>query len=846
MILVEPTMPGKRGGASPGRFVTRLILALLLLVVLIAGAAFWWARQSVPPLDGEVRLRGLAGPVEVLHDGVGVPHVYARDTSDAWFTAGVLHARDRLWQMELYRRAADGRLSEVLGASTLPIDQRMLTLGIRAAAAAEWGRLGPAARQALTRYAEGVNAAAEWRSGRQRPLELQALGITPAPWTPEDALAIARLLAFRLAENHGAELVRHALTRALGQTAADALTGRYPDRAPTVLGERQAPAPEASAPSAMPAASGSPAATSTSSLVARHRPTFPPALAWLDSTAPRGNSTAFVVAGTRTQTGRPLLANDPHLAVEMPSVWYEMHLVAGGLDVQGVTVPGVPFVAIGHNARIAWGVTSSGADVQDFVVQTFDLAGRRVQGPSGWEPVRVETHQIPVKGRAQPVAFEVWRTSFGVVFADESLDWEAPPAWLTPDAPRTGQERALVLRWEGFDGSFGDAFEAVNRATGWDEFQAAFDQLSALSLNTLYADVDGNIGYLLTGQLPSRTSGDGARPVTPATSGRGTPVAGAGTLPRTLNPATGFLASTNNPVVRGSSPFITRDWLGAHRAERLTGLLEATTTLDVATATSWQLDVASGAAKDVLQGIDSALARAKTTSATPAAVALLERLRGWNAQVDASETAAVFQVFEDRLWRRAFADELPDGAFRRYYQWAGAERAAGLYSIVHEPASRWWDDIGTVDARESRDDVYLLAAADAAADVDAWGSGSRRWADRHAVTFKHALADGGRPMAWFFNRGPVPITGDGTTLLRVSHRRLEGFGAWEHPSWRQVLDVGGWDYSKVVLPAGQSGHPLSPHYFDQNESWRQGQFRTLAYSRAAVNGAATSRQLFAP
>ncbi len=316
----------------------------------------------------------------------------------------------------------------------------------------------------------------------------------------------------------------------MGQTAADALTGRYPASAPTVLGElaeTQAPPPPppvTPAPTATaPAAPVTP--PSPSALVARVGPPYPPALAWLDPTAPRGNSNAWVVAGTRTATGRPILANDPHLILEMPSVWYELHLVAAGLDVQGVTVPGTPFVAIGHNARIAWGITNTGADVQDFVVQTFDLAAQRVQGPQGWMPVTVEAVGIPVKGRSAPVPFEVWKTPQGVVFADESLDWESAPSWLTPDVPRSGQQRALVLRWEGFDGGYGDAFEAVNRAGNWSDFQAAFDQLSAISLNTLYADIDGNIGYLMTGQLPARAGSDGARPVAAASAGRGASMA---------------------------------------------------------------------------------------------------------------------------------------------------------------------------------------------------------------------------------------------------------------------------------------------------------------------------------
>ena len=826
----------------------RLLIAVVLLVAVAAGAGWWWVRGSVPSLDGEWPLVGLHGPVEIVSDRYGVPHVYARDTDDAWFAAGALHARDRLWQMELYRRATAGRLAEALGEPALAIDQRMLTLRFRQAADAEFSRLGGAARSALTRYAAGVNAAMAGMQGRRRPLELQVLDITPAPWTPQDSLAVGRLLAFRLAENVGAELVRHALTRAVGQAEAARLTGRYPENGPTVLDElveRASPPPPSAGP-VVPAATPATPTPAVPSVAHVERPTYPAALAWLDPTAPRANSNAWVVSGRRTATGRPILANDPHLLIEMPSVWYELHLVAAGLDVQGVSLPGTPFVAIGHNARIAWGFTNTGADVQDLVLERFDLSGKRVQGAQGWEPVQVEATAIPVRGRRAPAPFEVWRTVNGAVFADDSTDGSAPPAWLTPDVPRTGEQRALVLRWSGLDtGNYADALEGLNRAGNWTDFQAALDQLSALSQNAVYADVDGNIGYLMTGQLPTRAAGDGAQPVAmPAPAWTGV-VGGAGALPRVFNPARGFLASSNNPVTRGQ-PFITRDWTAPFRATRVTGVLGGAERLDVAAATTLQLDLQSDAAAQVLQGIDGALTRAKSSSADPRAVALLEQLKAWNRVVDGTDAAAAFEAFEDRLWRRTFSDELPADVFRPFYQWAGMERAAGLYTITGDPEARWWDDIGTVEKRESRDDIFLLAAADAAADVAQWPSGSRSWDQVHAATFAHPLGEGGRVLAWFFNRGPVPVVGDGTTVMRISHRRLAGFRAWEHPSWRQVFDVGSWDSSKVVLPTGQSGNPLSPNYFDQNELWRAGQFRTLTYSRGAVDGAAVHRQLLTP
>ena len=831
------------------RTVKRLPIAVVLLVAAGAGAGWWWARGSVPSLDGEWPLPGLRGPVEVVSDVHGVPHVYARDTDDAWFAAGALHARDRLWQMELYRRAASGRLAEVLGEGALAIDRRMLTLRIRAAADAEFTRLGGPARTALTRYAEGVNAAVATMHGRRRPLELQLLGVTPAAWTPQDSLAVGRLLAFRLAENVSAELVRHALTRTVGLVEADRLTGRYPRSGPTAIGELseqpgQAPTPDPVAPApAAPVASAAPIPP----LASAERLRYPAGLAWLDPSAPRANSNAWVVSGTRTATGRPILANDPHLLIEMPSVWYEMHLVAAGLDVQGVGLPGTPFVAIGHNARIAWGFTNSGADVQDLVLERFDLAGKRVQGAQGWDPVQVEATSIPVKGRTTPSPFEVWRTSHGIVYADESMDWQAPPSWLTPDVPRQGEQRALVLGWSGFDtGNYADAIEALNRAGNWADFQAALDRMSALSQNALYADVDGNIGYLMTGQVPMRASGDGARPTEGAAPVWSGVIGGPGALPRAFNPARGFLATSNNPVTRGDVPFITRDWAAPFRAARITDTLTSDQALDVAAATSMQLDLQSAAVGEVLQGLDGALARAKSGIVNAPAAALLEQLKGWNRVVDASEAAAAFEAFEDRLWRRAFSDELPADVFTPFYQWAGAERVAGLYTITSEPDARWWDDIGTVEKRETRDDIFLLAAVDAAADIAQRADGKRGWDQVHAATFAHPLGEGGLLLARLFNRGPVPVVGDGTTVMRISHRRMDGFRAWEHPSWRQVFDVGGWDNSKVVLPTGQSGHPLSPNYFDQNELWRAGQFRSLAYSRAAVDGAAAHRQLLTP
>lgn len=821
-----------------------LITAVVLLV--ISSAAGWiWARGSLPLLDGQLALAGLRAPVEILIDASGVPTAYAADQDDAWFAAGVLHARDRLWQMELYRRVTRGRLSEVLGEQTVPIDQRFLTLGLREAADAEWRRATPTVRRLLERYAAGVNAVAMPMTGRQRPLEFQLLGIEPTEWTPIDSMAVGRLLAWRLAENHQAELVRGALAAKFGEDVARQLTGRYPADGPTVLGGTTRGVTGSAAPAGSP-----PSTASWDSATAFPRGemrAWPSGLEWLHPSASRGNSNNWVIAGRRTRSGRPILANDPHLQVEFPSVWYELHLVAAGLDVSGVTIPGVPFVVLGHNARIAWGMTNTGADVQDLYIERVDLDRKRVLSRGEWVPVEVTPVEIPVRRGASRV-FEIWKTRHGPIFADVGLDWTAPPAWLSPEGRPTGEQRAYALRWDA-SGDLAISFEAINRATDWSSFVSAVATFAVPSMNIVYADVDGNIGYAMSGRLPRRSSGDGTLPIDGGNgSGEWTGTIEADSLPRFFNPMSGFIASANNEIDRTFDGLITRDWMAPYRATRLLDRLSQDESSDMEAMAALQTDRRSLAADHILAGLESAITAAKSGATDAAALVVLERLANWDRIVDARPVVSLYQAFEDALWRRTFIDDLAGPLFLAFYEWAGAERYAGLHAVIDDSRSPWFDDLATVDRRETRDDIFLLAARDAEERLQGeWGRESRRgWDVVHSMRFEHPLGGVAFPFAWLFNRGPVPITGDGTTVMRVSWNRLRPFQAWEYPSWRQILDVGDWDRSLVAHPSGQSGHPLSPHYFDQNAAWRDGRYRPQLFTRRAVSAAAAHRLLLVP
>lgn len=814
----------------------RLIGVLAVVLVVAAGvSAWWWVRQSLPILDGQLTMPGLGAPVEVLFDAHGVPSVYAISQEDAWFTAGVLHARDRRWQMELYRRVTMGRLSEVLGSQTLPFDKRFLTLGLREAARAEWERATPPVKLALEKYAAGVNAATAQMIGRKRPIEFQLLGIEPAKWEPIDSLAVGRLLAWRLAENHQAELVRAALVAKFGEGPARQLTGVYPASAPAILSTRdsQTATPARLVPDPNHRVGG------LERTVA--------GLEWLAAGARRGNSNNWVLAPARTKTGRPLLANDPHLPIEFPSVWYEMHLVAAGLDAVGVTIPGVPFVALGHNARIAWGMTATQADVQDLALERVDVTKQRAFYRGEWVPVDVTPADIPVRGRSTPIRFEVWKTRNGPVFADTDLEWDEPPDWLSPDARPSDEQQAYSLRWD-TSGDFAAAFEALDRAHDWATFSDAVTGFGAPSMNIVYADVDGNIGYAMSGKVPVRSGGDGTLPVDGATSPAWNGSIDPATLPRALNPEGGVFFSANNEIDRRFGGLITKDWTAPFRATRLRDQLSNAQGVDADAMAALQNDRHSVAADIVLAGLDSAIKTGQSRSGEARSVALLEQLAKWDHVVDSRPVVSLYEAFEDALWRRAFVDEMEDALFLKFYEWAGAEKPAGLYAIINDRESKWWDDITTIEKRESRDDIFLLAIRDADEKLQGdYGGDSRRGWDRvHAARFSHPLGSIAFPFRWFFDRGPVPVTGDGTTVMRISWNRLSPFGAWEHPSWREIFDVGQWDEARVALPAGQSGNPMSPYYFDQNDAWRAGQYRRQPFSRAAVQAATRHRLLMVP
>ena len=780
----------------------------LALFVAAAGLGWWWIHQSVPPLDGRLPLVGLRKTVDVRFDGYAVPHVFAGSDEDAWRAVGYLQARDRLWQMELYRRAASGRLSELLGEATIAVDQRFLTLGLRLAAEREWTRTPRDVRTAFEAFAAGVNAV--MGAGRSKlPLEHQLLGLSPEPWTPIDSLAISKLFAWRLGENHRAELLRYALVQEIGPRGLE-LFPSPPVSAPVIAGRADGAAgKEQSAERA-----------------------YPPGLEWLSPDA-HAMSNSWVIHGSRTASGRPILANDPHLAVEMPSVWWEVHVGSDTLNVAGVTIPGIPFIVIGHNARIGWGLTNVGSDVQDFFVEQLDPSRQRYRVGDDWVPLEIRRHEIRISGRDAPVIFEVRSTRHGPI--RNADDWREVYAGDPSPTEQLG-ETVLALKWHPvLEGNTAGAFDALARATNWPAFVDAVRGFSAPAQNFVYADVDGNIGYAMSGLLPARGDSNGVLPVP------GVPrdadwqgVVDGSRLPALLNPPSGQIVSANNEVDRDLPYLVTRDWVAPFRARRITELLGDRRGLDLAAMRQIQADITSLSADAILDAIE-----------IPDSV---KELRTWDRRVDERPVSLVYAAFEEALWRRTFADEMSVPMFERFYRYAGNERFAGLHAVINHPRSPWFDDRTTPHVVETRDDVVREAAGDAVTGLRArFGEpASWRWDEAHAIKYSHPLSGGGRVLDWFFSRGPVPVGGDSMTVNKTTIDLRRPYATSDAASYRQILDIGAWDGSLGVNTTGQSGHARSPHYFDQNRLWRQGHYRPLPFTRTAVEAATVSQLELVP
>ncbi|HVE66554.1 MAG TPA: penicillin acylase family protein [Thermoanaerobaculia bacterium] len=765
--------------------------------------------STFPKESGRVRVAGLSAPVAIETDARGVPTIRAATRLDALFGLGYVHARDRLWQIEYQRRIGAGRLAEVLGPRLVDTDRFLRTIGFRRAALSAWGNLSAETRASVEAYVRGLNAFLA--TSPARPVEFRILRFRPEPFDAVDGIVWGKLMAWDLAGNARNEIRRARFVEAVGERRALELLPPAPV-SPTILEDEEwkglLPLPAARGEGRSEARS--PAVFLAPSFLARLDRSFALAGAREPDDSALG-SNSWVLAGSRTVSGKPILANDPHLALRAPSVWYVARMIAPGYAVAGATLPGLPGVVIGRNSRIAWALTSLEPDVQDLFVEDVDPADpSRYRWRGEWRRFETRRETIRVRDGAD-VELEVRSSVHGPIVSG-----------VLDGAGALG--RGVALRWAALDPTdrTAEALERVNRAAGWTDFLEALRLFHAPPQNFLYADADGHVGYAAAGAVPIRPRANGLLPVSGAGEDDWAGYVPFEALPRTLDPVRGFLVTANNRVASEQYPHaVTGDWPEPYRARRITERILARPRLDAADVRSIQLDRLSLQATELLPFL---LDTVPSDAASRQALATLAR---WNREFAPGSAAAPIYAAWYAALSRMPQDELGDTPL-------GGLRSRFLINAFRAN-SEWCDDAATP-ARETCAAFRARALAEAVAllrsrlgaDPSRW-----RWDQLHRARFPHGVFEGiaGLRRLFSLEKGQG---GDGSTV-NVGAYLLDGsFRMTDGPSYRQIVDFAEPDHFEFVHTTGQSGNVFDRRYRDLLPSWREGRYFSIGPAKKVL------------
>ncbi|HYM24830.1 MAG TPA: penicillin acylase family protein, partial [Vicinamibacterales bacterium] len=562
------------------RLAIKTLVLLVLLIIVVAVGVYAYARQSLPVLNGTVSVAGPSAPIEIVRDADAIPHIFAKTKNDVLFGLGYVHAQDRLWQMEFQRRIGHGRLSEIFGIPTIQQDRFLRTVGFGRAAREAWNRTPDWAKAQVNAYCAGVNAFIASHHGRALPPEFSLLRFEPEPWTGPDVIVWVKMMAWDLSANYSFELLREDLSRTVGPERMAQLMPPYARDGLSILDRSAADTGQVQGTRSSVQASRGRVPGSRISALASVRAALsignPDVAEFLRASTIDGlGSNNWVVDGTLTASGKPLLANDPHLGTRLPSTWYLAHLSTPDLDLIGATLPGTPAVALGRNRFIAWGATNVAADVEDLYVEKIDASGRMVEFGGRAEPIRIVAEDILVKGAA-PTHVEVHLTAHGPIISD------AVNAINADDADRKHRPRPqplppLAFRWTALDpdDSTLTAFLKLNEARNWKDFTRALRDFVVPSQNFVYADVDGHIGYYAPGHIPIRAGGDGSQPADGSSgAAEWTGWVPFDDLPHLFDPPDHFIVTANHrPAPADYRYNLGLEWVEPYRAQRITDLL---------------------------------------------------------------------------------------------------------------------------------------------------------------------------------------------------------------------------------------------------------------------------------
>ncbi len=771
----------------------RIVVVVLGLLMFLVGGGWLYLRSSLPKTSGTVSLAGLDGQVEIVRDADGVPHIFASTDNDAFFALGYVHAQDRLWQMEFQRRVGAGRLSEIMGDATLDVDKFLRTLGTYRAGESAWLALSMQTKLSVEAYVAGINA---WIGGGHiLPIEFLILGVKPEPWTVYDSMVWSKMMMWDLGGNWDDELLRALLLSAVGQERAAELMPDYPSEATTIL--------------------ASDTASSLLALDAFLKDSFQ--LGGLDV-----GSNNWVIAGDNTESGQPLLANDPHLGASIPSIWYLVELQGDRLHVTGTTFPGIPIIPIGHNDNIAWGLTNLGPDVQDLYIERINPQNPNQYMVDGeWVDMTIFAEEILVKDEEEALVYAARSTRHGPLISDVSGKAAAP----------------LALRWTALDrvDTTAVAFFEMAYAANWEEFTVALQYYVAPSQNIVYADREGNIGYYGPGRIPIRAKGDGTTPV----PGWNSEYEWVGwipfdELPHAFNPADGYIVTANNKVVADDYPyFISSSWAPPYRAERVVELIGQMTAgsrkLSLADMIVIQGDQVSRQVRELLPYLLAVEPEDERQAAA------LDHLRGWDGDMGADSVApTIYTAWFHQLGRFLFEDDLHGDI---YEQFADRRHASFLAVVLSQSHNPWCDNVLTVLAENCADasTESLERALDAMEEQLGKNMGRWQWGEVHQTTFPHNPFSEVGALRPIFQR-QIANGGGPYTINAGPYKFSEPYTQSYVPSYRQIVDLSDWNSSLFMHTTGQSGNVLSRHYDDLINRHQAVEYLRMSFGRENVAG----------
>ena len=787
------------------------------LILIVSGIVFYEIlNSSLPEYEGEINNSEISADVQIYRDSMAIPYIIAKTEEDAAFALGYVHAQDRLFVMDIIRRAGEGRLSEVMGEKSVPFDKMFRTVGLRRIVDQNIKKIDSKSLSLLKAYAKGVNLFIRNAEGNY-PAEFDVLGYDPEEWKPEHSLIVGRMMAWELNISWWIDLSFSFLVQKFGEEKILEILPDYPENSKLLL-----------------------------PIEIKNYPAIGKSVVEVDKqfrdfmgmSGTHLGSNNWVVNGKKSASGLPIIANDTHLHFSAPSRWYAAVIRAGDWNVEGFTIPGAPAVVIGKNQNISWGVTNIMLDDADFYVEKLDSSLTNYFFNDEWKSLNIIKDTIKVKNEKE-IVFEIKSTHRGPIILGIH-----PFSVLYSESKNSS---VISMRWLGAD--FSDelyAFYSIDKAKNWNEFKSAFKDYGLPGQNFVYADKSGNIGYMFGGRLPLRNV------VNPTFIYDGTTdkydwkgIVPFNELPSIFNPPTNFLATANNKLVKDFKHHISNIWEPSSRSERILTLLTAKEKHSVEDYKKYQMDITSPYAEKIVKHILKSFEGIKVVDANLNSA--LQMFKQWDYEMNEfSQVPTIYAMFLNYFLKNTLLDEMGKDIFNEYVFVANVPYRVTL-KMLADSSNSWFDNVSTPKI-EGKNDIIRKSLSDALSELEnSYGKDIKnwQWGSLHKATFKHSFSGASSLLDKFINIGPFNIGGDGTTIFNTEYPFNDGIKSYplfDHgqfdnilgPTMRYIIDFAKPDEFQMVLTTGQSGNFMSEHYRDMSEMWLRGIYVTVRTDEQSI------------